>query len=254
MRVWLRRGHRWMGLAAVFFVLVLSVTGIALNHSSDWELDRRYVTWPWLTSALGVSAPEPAASFADRGHRIIQLGRRAYFDSRDISREVESVKGLVTLDDFALVATQTAVLLLTLEGDLVENIDLTNDLPGPVDRIGIVNGRPLLDSGGLLFIGDRDVTAFTPWEAGGDAAITWSTASDPAASELSVVRDLYRGRGVSIERLLIEVHSGRIVATAGPWLLDLVAVGLIVLSISGVVVWLRGAGRGNGAQNGRRTP
>ncbi|MDX1499627.1 MAG: hypothetical protein R3176_07005, partial [Woeseiaceae bacterium] len=68
--------HRWLGLAAVLFVLLLSVTGIALNHGSDWGLDRRYVSWDWAIAALGVRAPAPAASFADREHRVTQLGGR----------------------------------------------------------------------------------------------------------------------------------------------------------------------------------
>ena len=80
----------------------------------------------------------------------------------------------------------------------------------------------VLDSGGRYFIGDRDVTAFEPWNAADAVAVSWSTASDPSSAELTAIQDLYRGRGITIERLLIEIHSGRIVAAAGPWLLDLV--------------------------------
>jgi len=241
-----------MGLASVFFVLMLSVTGLALNHSSDWQLDRRYVKWSWLTSTLGVRAPDPAASFADRGHRVTLLGRRAYFNSREIPRELDSLKGLVTARELAIVATQGAILLLTLDGELVEHIDLTSDLPGPIERIGIANERPVLETGGSYLIGDADVTGFSRWPVEDRGDVAWSTASDPSPAELAAIKDMYRGRGLTVERLLIEIHSGRILGAAGPLLLDLVAVGLIVLSISGLVVWVRGANRGNGARNGRR--
>jgi hypothetical protein len=243
-----------MGLAAVLFVLLLSVTGVALNHSSDWQLDRRYVDWPWFSTALGVSVPDPSSSFADRGHRVTLLGRRAYFDSRDINRELDSLNGLVTLDQFAIVATQRAVLLLTLEGQLVEHMDLTSDLPGPIERLGLVNERPVLEAGGGYFIGDADVTGFTPWSQQGPGDVAWSTASDPAPAELAAIEDLYRGRGLTVERLLIEIHSGRIVGAAGPLLLDLVAAVMIVLSITGLIIWLRGPIRGSGSQSGRRMP
>jgi hypothetical protein len=241
-----------MGLAAVLFVILLSVTGVALNHSSDWQLDRRYIDWPWLSSALGVSVPDPAASFADQGHRVTLLGRRAYFDATDIPRELDSLSGLVVLDQFAVVATQAAVLLLTLEGELVEYIELMSDLPGPIERLGLVNERPLLEAGGVYFIGDADVTGFVQWSVQDPGDVAWSTTSDPTPSELAVIEDLYRGRGLTVERLLIEIHSGRIVGAAGPLLLDVVAVILIVLSISGLVIWLRGPGRTNVSQNGRR--
>jgi len=242
-----------MGLAAVIFVLLLSVTGIALNHSSDWQLDRRYVDWPWLTSALGIRAPDPTASFADRGHRVTLLGRRAYFDSRELSRELDSLEGMVTVDQFAIIATQEAVLLLTLDGELVEHVDLGSYLPDPVERLGLAGGRPVLETSGDLFIGDADVTGFSRWPLEDRGEVAWSTASDPGPAELATVEDLYRGRGLTVERLLIEIHSGRIVGAGGPLFLDLVAIVLIGLSLSGLGVWLR-ANRGNGGQNGRRGP
>jgi hypothetical protein len=237
-------------LAAVAFVLVLSASGIALNHSSDWRLDRRYVRWDWATSALGIRAPDPTVSYADRGHRVTQLGRRAYFDATEIPHAVESLAGFVMLQQLAVVATADAILLLTEDGEFVEMIDLAAGLPAAVARIGRAGERPVLESGGRLFIGDAEVTAFAPLPGTDEAGITWSTASAPAPAEFEVLKNLYRGRGVTIERLLLEIHSGRIVAGAGPVLLDLVAVGLIVLSLSGVFVWLWG-GRGNGRQ-GRR--
>jgi len=252
LRVWLRRGHRWLGLAAVLFVLLLSVTGFALNHSSDWQLDRRYVTWPWLVSALGIRAPDPSGSFADRRHRATQLGRRAYLDTHEIPAEVDALRGLVVQEPYAVVATPTAALLMTVDGDLIERIDLTADLAGPVQRIGRAKGRTVLEAGGEYYVADSEVTAFLPWQEANDAEVSWSTASDPAPVELAAVQDLYRGRGLTVERLLIEIHSGRIIRAAGPLVLDIVAVGLIILSLSGFVVWLRGYGRLNGNGNGNR--
>ena len=52
-----RRNHRFAGGTLVAFVLFLSLTGIALNHSTDLGLDRRYVTWNWLLDAYGMGLP-----------------------------------------------------------------------------------------------------------------------------------------------------------------------------------------------------
>lgn len=253
MPAWLRRGHRWIGLAAVIFVLLLSITGIALNHSNDWQLDRRYVQWSWLVSALGVTAPEPTASYADGGNSVTQLGQRTYFNSREITRELDPLHGLVTMDDFAIVATSGAILLLTLDGDLIDYIDLGSDLPGAIEKIGRLDGVPILYAGDRYFVGDAEITGFSPLQDGGEDGVAWSTASDPSPEELAAIEALYRGKGLTVERLLIEIHSGRILGASGPLLLDVVAVGLIALSISGLLVWIRGGGRRNSAPNGRRT-
>lgn len=243
-RAWLRRGHRWLGLATIFFVLALSVTGIALNHSSDWKLDRRYVRWDWAVAALGIRVPELTASYVDRGHQVTQLGERAYVDTRELPYEVDSLVGIVVLEPLVVVATTDTIYLLTVDGEFVQRIDLSAELPVLVERIGRVDRRPVLQSGPDHFIGDADVTAFVPWIEADTAIVDWSIRSDPAPDEIEALEDLYRGRSLTVERLLIEIHSGRIVGAAGPLLLDVVAIGFILLGISGVVVWWRGNGKG----------
>lgn len=249
-RTWLRRSHRWLGIAAALFVLLLSVTGIALNHSSDWRLDRRYVSWDWAIDALGVHTPEPSVSFADNGHRVTQIGERTYFDACEIGSGMESLGGLVMLDTLFAIASGESVILLTADGELVQRFDVSAELPGTIERIGRADGRPVLESGGDYFIGDADATAFDAWPDGAEATVAWSSPSEPSRRRIAVLKEHYRGRGLTVERLLIEIHSGRILAAAAPLVLDVVAAGLILLSISGLYVWMRS--RGNGAQGQRR--
>jgi hypothetical protein len=42
---------------------------------------------------------------------------------------------------------------------------------------------------------------------------------------------------------MYDVHSGRLWSTAGTLVMDAVGVLLVVLSITGLVLWLRGRGR-----------
>ena len=53
--------HRRVGVLAAFFVLVLVVTGILLNHSSELRLDRSFVDWPWLSEAYGDNSADLTA-------------------------------------------------------------------------------------------------------------------------------------------------------------------------------------------------
>lgn len=239
-RAWIRRSHRWLGLAAIIFVLELSITGIALNHSSDWALDRRFVPWDWAASAMGIRTPEPSASFADRGHRVTQLGQRIYFDASEVPYETESLIGMVVLETFSVIGTPDTILLLTGDGQWVQRIDLATEMQVPIRRIGRMDGKPVFDTAGGLFVADASITVFAPWRGGAGADVTWSDASDPEAGESDILRALYRGRELTVEHLLLEVHSGRIISRAGPLLLDLVAAGLIILGISGLAVWRRG--------------
>ena len=241
LRVWLRRSHRWLGLAAVFFVLLLSITGIALNHSDDWGLDRRYIESEWLLDAYGIEAPAVTASFADGDHGATLLGSRLYVDGRELPFEADALTGLVVLDPLVIVATGTSVVLLTVDGEVVQQLELSAELPGPIDRLGRNAEGAVIESRQVLLLSDMDVTGFAP--SADVNEITWSGAAAVSQAALTELQTLYRGRGLSVERLLVEVHSGRILSRAGPLVLDIVGGGLIILSISGLVVWLRGNGQ-----------
>lgn len=199
-----RRLHRWAGGTMVAFVLFLSVTGLAINHAHDLGLDRRYVTWSWLLDAYGMGRPEPYA-------------------------------GRVALDAVVAVGDTTHVHVLLPGGELVESLDLGGMLPGPIERVGRVADRVVLLSGAAFYRSDADVSSFEPWSDGPAADIAWSAAVEPDAPGLEVLQTAWRGRGVTVERVLLDLHSGRLFNLPGRVLLDIVAIGLILLSISGLV-------------------
>ena len=201
----LRRGHRWVGVSVVVFVLFLAVSGIALNHSVSLGLDRRYVSWSWLLDAYGMEKPAPYS-------------------------------GVVILGPMVVVGDGHRVHVLLASGELVESIDLRALLPEPIERVGRAGDRPVLQSGGLLYRGDAEISVFEPWDNGSENTISWSTEVQPDAAGLESLGAAWRGRGLTVERLLLDLHSGRILGRAGPLLMDLVAVFLIVLSLSGLIL------------------
>lgn len=237
LRIWLRRFHRWLGVVLVFFVLLLAVSGIALNHAEAWGLDRRYVGWSWLLDAYGIEAPPPSASFVDGDHRATLLGGRLYFNGVDVAQDVETLSGLAVLDPLVLVGSGGRAYILTTAGEFVQSIDLATELPAAVARVGRADGVAIIESGGRLYRSDPDITVFDDWDEGSKDGVRWSSATSPSAAELEALQNLYRGRGLTAERVLADMHSGRILAVSGPLLIDLVAVFMIVLSVSGLIMW-----------------
>ena len=250
-RAWLRRVHRWFGLVALLFVLLLSATGIALNHTSAWQLDERYLRWSWLLDAYGIDAPEPTASFAAGEHRATLLGKRLYMDGRELARGIEMLAGTVATGEFVVVATGYDVFVLTATGELVERVSLDETLPATIAAVGIAGDRVILQSGSAVFRFDEQLVQPEPWTADVPAGVRWSVSTPPAPGEIAAIEDLYRGRGVTVERLLTDVHSGRVFARFGPLFMDAVAVLLILLSLTGLLMWMRRGGFGNGNNGGR---
>jgi len=229
-----RRGHRWVGLSLVVFVLFLSVSGIALNHTGDLELDSRHVSWSWLLDAYGLEVPAPSASFADSGHRATLLGGRLFLDGRDIGQRESALAGIASLGPLILIGGEKTAYLLMADGEFVEAIDLGSALDGRIEQVGRAGDRAVVQSAGGLYLSDQDVAVF---ESSDDVAMDhWSVATLPGAAEMEVLEAAWRGRGLTVERLLLDLHSGRIFGGAGPMVMDLVALLLIVLSLSGLIL------------------
>jgi len=55
--------------------------------------------------------------------------------------------------------------------------------------------------------------------------------------------DQYRGSGLSWERLLLDLHSGRLFGSVGVFIIDLAGIALLLIALSGVWVWVTKPGR-----------
>lgn len=237
---WYTRLHRWLGIGSLAFVLLLSGTGIALNHSSGWSLDRRYVQAGWLLRWYGIDAPEPSSSFAVDGHSVALLGERLYFDETELAEGVARLVGAAAAPTHIAVATPSRVLLVDRAGRLVEQLPTAGLLPGEITAFGGSATGFAFRSGGRIYLSDYDVLDVGPLPpARSGEAIRWSQPRALATERLDRLRRLYRGRGLSVERLLLDLHSGRILSRAGPWIVDAVGAALIALSLLGLLLWLR---------------
>ena len=79
------------------------------------------------------------------------------------------------------------------------------------------------------------------WERrdGNKTDITWAI---PASTDTHLKKMLqyhYRGEVLPVERVLLDLHSGRFFGPLGPWLIDASAVLLVFLSLTGSWMWLK---------------
>lgn len=247
---WLSRTHRWLGAGSVVFVLLLSITGIALNHAGDLSLDRHYIRSPWLLEWYGVVVPPTEASFTAASHRISLIGERLYYDDNELTAGIPALVGAVSMPSFTAIATPTEVLLVTRDGTLVERVDTQAFLPGEVTAIGVAGAVLLLRGDDYLYESDENLLTFNPCLDYDAADIQWPVPTAIPQDQLEILLGLYRGRGLSLERVILDLHSGKILTRAGPVLMDAVGVILIALSVIGLLMWSRRNGNGNGNTNG----
>ena len=116
--------HRYIGLAAALFVIILSVTGLALNHTDRLSLASNYIKSEWLLGWYGIREPEETTLFRTGKHTLVHMDSRLYLDQRLIPGEFSKPLGLISFPHFIAIAIQGEIVLLSrglLQAHLLQN-------------------------------------------------------------------------------------------------------------------------------------
>lgn len=231
--------HRYMGLGAALFVLLIAATGLLLNHTEDFALDSDYVSSDWVLDWYGIQAPEKLLAFTAGGMHITLMGERLYLNRRAIDGEYHDLAGAVRLHDLFIVAVSDSILLLTEQGEIVERLGSEDAVPAGIRRIGVdEHGHVVAGNSEGYYRADAD---FLKWQqlAVAQASVQWADASAPGPALTQSLRRHFRGHVLPMERLVLDLHSGRFFGKAGPWIFDVAALLLILLALTGTWIWLR---------------
>ena len=116
--------------------------------------------------------------------------------------------GFVMLADFMVVAVEGELLLLTPGGRLIERLAGIHGVPAGMQAVGLDRaGRLVVRASHGDYIVDED---FLAWRDVGTAEAQWSVATALPEGLYRKLAALYRGSGLSMERLLLDLHSGRL--------------------------------------------
>lgn len=227
--------HRRIGLTAALFVVVLSITGVLLNHTDALGLDRRHAQSEWLLDWYGIDIPAPPVTYAAGDAWIGQIGEHLYFNGAPVAGRYAALKGAVIVGEFHLALVGDQLLVLDRAGVRIETLGSQHGLPAVSDAIGVFEGRPVVRADQRLLMGDADLSRWRP--APGRPA--WSAPAPAPDALRAAMASHYRGQGLSWERVLLDLHSGRLFGSWGPYLMDLAAIGLLALAATGVWAWWR---------------
>ncbi len=245
----LYRWHHRIGISAALLILLLASTGIALNHSDSLSLDQTHMQSDLLLDWYGIQAPDNITAYSGGSHWVSQLGRRVYFDEHELSSDNGRLLGAVALNDMQVVALENELILLTANGEIIErlhsfegmpvgnNKGIKNDAQHGIQKIGTYNGAVVLQTAKGIYRSDQ---AILNWNQHDDTTSTrWAQSTSLPIKQYQAIAAKYRGKGLTLERVLLDLHSGRIFGQWGVWLMDAAAMMLIMLSLSGSWVWWR---------------
>lgn len=230
----LRRWHGRFGITAGIFFLFLATTGVALNHTAQLRLDAYRIHAPWLTRWYGLKVEPPAQGFAANGALLIGANGAWLLNDKVIAENVAQPLGMVESDGMRYIATPESLYIYTTDGRLVEKLS-GSSLPAlPVLGIGAAQSHLILQTPSGVYASTDAVN----WKAGSPRGVRWSHGTLIPSSEQARIAARI-APSISAETVLRDIHSGRIFGIYGAVVMDLVALILVVLCVSGVLVFFR---------------
>jgi hypothetical protein len=244
------RLHRSLGAGASVFVMFMVLSGLAINHSNQLGLDQQQVTQSYVLDWYGLGRPESLLSLKVGGEWISFAGSQLYLNDRSVSTLSNGI-GAVSNDEMLIVAGSDELLLLGRDGGLIERQPWGPPGAMPIGSIGLLDdGSVVVKCAGQYWLADAELLNWQHVESI-IANVEWSTPeTTPEALRRSITQQ-YRGGGLNLERVLLDLHSGRIFGSVGLFVYDLLALAIGILAISGLLFWFRGRRNGNGNRKKR---
>ncbi|MBI06411.1 MAG: hypothetical protein CMM54_05460 [Rhodospirillaceae bacterium] len=227
--------HKRIGLVASFLVVVLSLSGVALMHSDQLLLDQHNMKNRWVLDWYGLDPESDPLTYRVGTGWISWLEGSLYFNGNLLAENVAEPRGTTIHNNLIIVANASDLYLFTKNGELVEHIRGL-ELPGEILAMDTgPNGHLLALTSEGSFQSDFEILNWYPTELTVEPAPPRPT---PADIEEAIL-DNYRGHGLPWSRVLLDVHTGRILGNWGPYLMDAAALCLLILAGSGIYNWIR---------------
>jgi hypothetical protein len=219
----LLRWHRRVGLISALFVILLVVTGIPLHHAAQLGLTDSAVKQDWLLDFYGIKPPEQVLLSQVGEHRILQVEDAIYLDRHFVANHQSTLIAGLASSGVLIAVTRHGLLLMSEEAELVDQIEL----PIKVSGVSHDNDAIYLSDGRALYRLTEALDDVEPAQLE-QSQLSWlavaNSVTEPNAAELvQQVRQDYRSRSLNWERVVLDLHSGRLFGSLGPWIMDIAA-------------------------------
>lgn len=236
-RMKIARFHRVLGALSAVFLLLLAVTGPLMQHGDALGLSEKWVKSPALLWFYDLEPSRLSKAVRTEAGWVVWQDGALLLDRIPVLHDAAALVGAASSGDTIAAVSATEIVLLDREGAIVERMG-REALPGVIAKAGVApDGGVVVETDAGIFKADRDLLSWLP---AGDADIAWRAPTEDAPLELrQAADDAWRGHQVSYFRLVADIHSGRYLGPLGPYTMDLAALALLILIISGFVNWWR---------------
>lgn len=238
----LREWHRKLGIIAAFFIIFLSVSGMALNHTTALSLAHQPITNNWLLNHYGIAPPSDVRFYQEND--LLVTNNSVWFNNTLLLESASDIVAttFISLTQYSnarivLVVSSHQIYLFNQQGDLIDKLGEELGVPQNINALHVDENNVVIRTSTGYFQTNTD---FFEWqEITFVAEPEWIKPIEASEQVQGKAELLYRSQFLTVERIILDAHSGRILGLFGVLFMDAVAILLILLSISGVYIWIR---------------
>lgn len=222
LRFLLQRWHRRLGALSAILMILAAVTGLALNHTDDLHLGSSYphnavLLWPYQ------AVLEPSYVI-ETGSGTLSATEGGLILEGEWLADCEALLAFTAMETGKLVSCGEQWHLFDTDWQLLETLDpeligLRGD-----ETLGTAGGQLLVNMGGQWQQLDSATFELLGPVPGDDVVVMAMT-------------EIKENHTISWQRLMQDLHSGRWFGYWGVWMMDVAAVILLLLALSGLWMW-----------------
>jgi len=238
----LREWHRKLGIIAAFFIIFLSISGVALNHTTLLSLAHQPISNLWLLDHYGISPPSDVRFYQQNSLQV--TNNFIWLNSKLLQESTSNIVAATLIspvqnskDHIILVVSRDQISLFNQQGDLIDQLGKELGIPQNINALSVNKNNIIVKTPAGYF---QTKTDFFDWHN-----VTfvdepnWIKPIEVSEKAMRQAALIYRSQFLTLERIILDAHSGRIFGLFGVIFMDAVAVLLILLSLSGIYIWLR---------------
>lgn len=226
-------------------LLFMTVTGLLLNRADELGLREKTLKWRWVMERYGFDFDQVVTGVElSSGQMVTQASDSIVYQSSIIAQSQDLLLAVAQLGDGHLcVATTSKVHYVSPQGELIESLDALSLPPGPIKAIGVMDGRYLVIEHGSeqsseVSVFDESLLSFESLSQA--KGIVWSPTSEQLlGSQKEQTLLVLMGHGMALDRVLLDLHTGKLFGKVGKFFVDLFGYGIIAVSITGVVLTIK---------------
>jgi hypothetical protein len=188
-----------------------------------------------LLDHYGINSPNDVRFYQD--NRLILTNNLIWLDNKLLLEISSRFVAMGKFQQMWLVATDQYLFLFNDAGELLDKISIATGLPATIVAMSVEDNTVIIDTNKGYYQADSD---FLTWQAVATfKEPRWLLQSKASDTKTMQAIELYRSQFLTWERIIVDAHSGRILGSVGVVIMDIAAIVLILLSLSGLYIWIR---------------